>query len=1032
MESKSIKILTIDDNQDNLTILKALITEAFPKVVVFSAISGQKGLEIAAKEEPDIILLDIIMPGMDGYEVCRKLKANKKLRDIPVVFITAIKSNNESRIKALECGAEAFLTKPIDESELTAQIRAMFKIRIASIEKQNENERLAILVKEKTKELEKTNKKTLELLEVLRKENEARKEIQNALLKSEAKYRQIAENISDVVWTSDMDMRITYVSPSVEKVFGESPDAYMKKTMEEKTTPSSLKKIREIFSEELEKEKDQKADKNRTRIITFEHYRADGSVIWISMHVSLLRDKNGKVIGYQGVNRDITEQWKAEKALIESEKKYSNYIENAPDGVFVVDKNGRYIDVNKAATKISGYTSEELLEMSIRDITAKESLNTAEALFAKLLETGSISGELQYIHKNGSVRWWSLDAVKLNENRYLGFSSDITEQKKAREALSKSESRYKQLSEHSRTFIWEVDEQGTYTFVDHMCEAILGYPPEELIHKKRFYDLCPPEERQELKRAAFEVFRQKGIFHNIENKALTKRGLTVVFSSNGFPILKEDGSLLGYRGSDADITDRKCMENALKESEERHRLLITQMMQGLAVHEIILDESGNPVDYRFLDVNKSFEEMTNMKREDVIGRTVLELLPETESYWIEKYGHVALTGEPLLYENYSKELGKYYGVAAYSPKPMQFAVIINDITERKKAEDKLIYLNNHDHLTGLFNRRYLEEEIRRLDVKEKLPLSIIMADVNGLKIVNDSFGHAAGDELLKKAASTITKACRAEDIIVRYGGDEIVVVLPNTNNDETSRIASSIKELASQEKIANIELSISYGYATKYSMNESIMEILANAENYMYRHKLSERSSMRSETIEIIMNTLFEKSPRESFHSRRVSKICEAIAVKMEFEKQEVNQIKIAGLVHDIGKIGIDEKILNKPGRLNSDERIEIERHPEAGWRILSSSSEFAQLAQFVLHHHERWDGNGYPNKLIGENTPIEARIIAVADAYDAITSERSYKAAMSHEEAIKEILRYSGTQFDPAIVDVFVNIAISNSPHNL
>ena len=170
------------------------------------------------------------------------------------------------------------------------------------------------------------------------------------------------------------------------------------------------------------------------------------------------------------------------------------------------------------------------------------------------------------------------------------------------------------------------------------------------------------------------------------------------------------------------------------------------------------------------------------------------------------------------------------------------------------------------------------------------------------------------------------------------------------------------------------------------------------------------------------MNALFEKSHRESQHSVRVCKLCEAISINMNLDKQEVNKIKIAGLVHDIGKIGIDEKILNKNGRLDDEERKEIEKHSEAGWWILSSSTEFSELSQCILYHHERWDGNGYPYRIKGENIPIESRIIAVADSYDAMTSERSYKKAMSHEDAINEILRCSGTQFDPAIADIFVH----------
>jgi HD-GYP domain-containing protein (c-di-GMP phosphodiesterase class II) len=225
----------------------------------------------------------------------------------------------------------------------------------------------------------------------------------------------------------------------------------------------------------------------------------------------------------------------------------------------------------------------------------------------------------------------------------------------------------------------------------------------------------------------------------------------------------------------------------------------------------------------------------------------------------------------------------------------------------------------------------------------------------------------------------------------------------------------------------NIELSISYGYDTKIAKNQSISEIIANSENHMYRHKLSERSSMRSKTTNLIINTLFEKSHREAAHSNRVSKICEFIASRMNMDKVAVNQMKIAGLIHDIGKIGIDENILNKPGKLTIEEKNDVERHPEIGWRILSATSEFSQLAQFILSHHEKWDGSGYPYGLKGEEIPLESRIMAVADAYDAMTSERTYRKAMSKEEAIKELIQFSGTQFDANIVEVFISQVINN-----
>lgn len=217
-------------------------------------------------------------------------------------------------------------------------------------------------------------------------------------------------------------------------------------------------------------------------------------------------------------------------------------------------------------------------------------------------------------------------------------------------------------------------------------------------------------------------------------------------------------------------------------------------------------------------------------------------------------------------------------------------------------------------------------------------------------------------------------------------------------------------------------MSISYGYDTKTDSKQSMIEIISNAENHMYKHKLHERSSMRSKTIDLIMNTLFEKSNRELLHSNRVSAICKAIALKMNLDKDVVNQLGIAGLIHDIGKIGIDEKILNKDGMLTDDERNDIEKHPEIGWRLLSSTDEFSELGKFVLTHHEKWDGSGYPNGIKGEAIPLESRILVVADAFDAMTNERSYRIGMSNEEAIKELKRCSGKHFDPSIVEVFVN----------
>jgi len=267
----------------------------------------------------------------------------------------------------------------------------------------------------------------------------------------------------------------------------------------------------------------------------------------------------------------------------------------------------------------------------------------------------------------------------------------------------------------------------------------------------------------------------------------------------------------------------------------------------------------------------------------------------------------------------------------------------------------------------------------------------------------------------------IKNGCRADDIIARLGGDEFVIILPKTDAFETEKIIKRIQDLASKEKVGSLDISISFGYETKTNEEENIQEVFKNAEDHMYKHKIYESSSTRSNVIGLIINTLYEKSNREMLHSKRVSEICEDIATKMNFARDDVNQIRIAGLMHDIGKIGIDEKILNKPQKLNNDEWTEMKRHPEIGYRILSSVNEFSEIADYVLEHQEYWNGKGYPRGLKGEEISMQARIITVADAFDAMTSNRTYGKALSEEEATNEIRRCSGTQFDPFIARVFI-----------
>jgi diguanylate cyclase (GGDEF)-like protein len=357
-------------------------------------------------------------------------------------------------------------------------------------------------------------------------------------------------------------------------------------------------------------------------------------------------------------------------------------------------------------------------------------------------------------------------------------------------------------------------------------------------------------------------------------------------------------------------------------------------------------------------------------------------------------------------------------------KPYRLVGVNIEINRIKEAEEKILYLSYHDQLTGLYNHRFYEEELKRLDTERNLPISIIMADVNGLKLANDAFGHMVGDELLKKASDIFKNSCRADEIIARIGGDEFVIVLPKTDYQKAQLLTNRLFHLTSSEKIADLfYLSISFGCASKTKAIEDIYEIFKKAEDSMYQQKSAVGLENKKKTIEIVLATLFERFPGEKNHAEKVRHICIAVGESMKLNPYELDALKLAAIMHDIGKISLNQEILCKPEKLDHKEWIEIKRHAEMGYRITGSVHEFSPIAKYVLHHHERWDGLGYPDGLKGEEIPLPSRIISVADAFSEMTCDRPFRNALSKEKAIQEIAKNSGTQFDPMVAEKFFEI---------
>lgn len=338
-----------------------------------------------------------------------------------------------------------------------------------------------------------------------------------------------------------------------------------------------------------------------------------------------------------------------------------------------------------------------------------------------------------------------------------------------------------------------------------------------------------------------------------------------------------------------------------------------------------------------------------------------------------------------------------------------------------KKDIQIQNMQYRSELPGLFSRKYFVEALIKYDIEENLPISIIMGDINGLAIIDDSLGQSTVDDILSKIFLVLKKISRKNDVVIGFSNGEFALILPKTNELKANEVVSKLKSL--KEKVGFIDVSISCNTKTKFNKEIDLNEIVKEAVEELNKNRTTQKVSHENNTTNLIMEMLFEKNHREMLHSTRVSTLCEKLAKKLGFDKGMVDRIRKTGMLHDIGKIGIDEDILNKNDKLSDKEWIEIKKHPVIGYRILNASEEFKIHAKDVLQHHERIDGKGYPNAIKGDEISITAKIISIADTYDALISERTYKTPMTKEDALIEIKRCSNTQFDEEIVIAFIEM---------
>lgn len=667
----------------------------------------------------------------------------------------------------------------------------------------------------------------------------------------------------------------------------------------------------------------------------------------------------------------------------------------------------RYIRNNTVHQRLTGFCS--IKGISIKELLGKEVAGTLSKYYQQCMSTGRpVSYEQRFNFAPGK-RVWQTEVTPVFSNGRISYllctSKDISELKKVQGEKEVLAQRLQSMFDR-HTAVMLIIEPISGKIIDAnpaACE-FYGYSKGELQGLLiSDINMLPSEE--------------------VEKHRL-KSGDVRLVDVYTCPIFDGENTLL--YSIIFDVTDREAYRNELFQEKE----VLFTTLRSIGDGVVTTDSSGI-----ITSLNLVAQDITGWKNDEAKGRLFTDLFllqnEETGDLVENPIQKVLETGRIVGLANHTVLVNRHKQtipiadsaapIKAESGQILGVVMVFRDVSNEKEHSKQIQFLSYHDPLTGLFNRRYIEEKMNRLDIAENLPISVVMGDVNGLKVTNDVFGHEAGDALLRHMAESLKKNCRKNDLIARWGGDEVVIFMPRTSLAAAEEIIQRIKNDYINVDEGGLHMSISFGCAIKETLDESIQAVMREAEEYMYHQKLLDGKSYRNSIINTLLATLYEKSNETEEHSKRMEKYCHSIGRKLQFSSKELDEISLLAILHDIGKVSINPSILQKPGSLTPAEWDEMKRHTEVGYRIAQATPELANVADFILSHHERWDGNGYPRGLKGEEIPLPCRILAVTDAFDAMTNDRVYRRAMSREKAILELERNSSAQFDPEIVSLFI-----------
>jgi len=1032
----------------------------------------------------------------------------------------------------------------------------------------------------------------------------------NILKKSEEHFRNLFENLPIACIGYDKDGNIVAWNKEATRLYGFSKEEAVGRSMFEtiarnKNREKGMQIIKEIFQGRA------------LSGLEMKDVHSDGTFRRVYTNTYPLRDMQGNITMGISANIDIT-SFKTIERDLESSNEHLEKIMETPNSLIIeLDRDLVIKRFNRGCEEATGYLRAEVLGKKWIDIFVPERLKGATKEMLKDIIAQDISilqrqHESSIITRNGKekVIFWSHTNI-YDENEdfvsLIAIGDDITDRKRFQQRMSEaegtlkeSEERFRQVAESAEEWIWEVDTDGMYTYASHIVEKILGYKAEELIGKKHFYDLFVPQNREELKKAAFEVFSKKEPFKDFVNLNVHKNGNIVVLQTSGTPILNDKGKLVGYRGVDADITERKKAEEEVRRSEEVLRSMsdnspdiimmvdlngtlqfinrtlpyltkeevtgksifdyITKKDEILIMKEcfkrvlktgkqdtyynefqlpdgqvIYFESRVSPIvsngsivafiinttdittrkkfrdqfleskekyeslvmnlelgvfrttpspEGEFLEVNPAFVSMFGYKnKKELVKQHVRDIYyySAERASFVEEIAKKGSLRKELLFRK--KDGSPFWAelfvkaVKDENGKTLFFDGILKDITFQKEMQERQREIRERleaialkDPLTGLYNAKYIHERLFSEFERAKRSLrslSLILLDLDYFKSINETHGHNFGDKVLIQVAKLLRSELRMNDVVARWGGEEFIVILPEINRKEAVVVAEKILQIFKKkgfgdEKIL-IHLKCSIGVASY--PEDSIFspeEMLEAVDKSLFKVKgeggdgigffhedigkvkteeeapqeklldsIKEKLSffaVRSEqsileAIYSLSKSLELKDHSTRKHAEKMVHYAVQLARYFKMNDEETEDVRRATILHDIGKLGVPDEILLKSGPLTKSEFEIVKKHPKIAAEVMAIADFLKDSIPYVLHHHEHYDGTGYPDGLKGEQIPFGARIVAVVDTYDAIMSDRPYHKALSKNEAILVLKNDSGRRLDPKIVNVFIKL---------